>query len=155
MAGTTSEMQVRWSELRELIQGKKVALLAPDGVQIEGKATEVTSDSLIMRIEKTTDASTYPKGPAAIPRSAVSVIQFRTIEGKSRLLGAAALAGAGMLGGWATAEGVYYVSGEGEGVWHEPEGVDLILGVGGGAGALGYLLGRNADKREVYLKIVP
>jgi len=83
------------------------------------------------------------------------VIQLNELKGSKRALWSGVGAGAGVVGGWLLAEGVYHVSGEGQGLWAEPAGVGLILGLAGAGGVVGYFSGRSSDRIETYIKIIP
>jgi hypothetical protein len=85
----------------------------------------------------------------------VSVIQLNETKGPKRALWSSVGAGAGIVGGWLLAEGVYHVSGEGQGLWAEPAGAGLIVGLAGAGGAVGYFSGRSSDRVETYIKIIP
>ena len=115
----------------------------------------ITPDVLVLNITKSSDPTSHPKGKASIARSAVSVIQMNETKGSKRALWSSVGAGAGLVGGWLLSEGVYHVSGEGQGIWAEPAGVGLILGLASGGGAVGYFGGRSSDRVETYIKIVP
>lgn len=83
------------------------------------------------------------------------MIQMNEIKGSKRALWTSVGAGAGIVSGWLLAEGVYHVSGEGQGIWREPAGAGLILGLAGGGAALGYFTGRSSDRVETYIKVIP
>ncbi len=145
------EIEVSWSELSSYVTGQKVMIAALSGAMVEGRVTSVEPDGLVMNVTKTSDESKVAKGSQQIPRSQVTVIQLKTVEGSSRMLGAAIGAGGGAVGGWGIGEGVFHSSGEGTGA----EAAVWMLGMGAGGAAVGYLVGRNADTTITYLKIRP
>ena len=73
-------LQVRWSELKELIGGKKVALQLADGSKVEGRIGMVNADSLVFDVKKTSNLKDYPKGSIRIPRETVSRIEVRGLK---------------------------------------------------------------------------
>ena len=155
MAARKVELTLPWGELERYIGPRKIALVLPDGVHVVGKVMSITPDVLVLNITKSSDPTSHPKGKASIARSAVSVIQMNETKGSKRALWSSVGAGAGLVGGWLLSEGVYHVSGEGQGIWAEPAGVGLILGLASGGGAVGYFGGRSSDRVETYIKIVP
>ena len=74
LMGSDPEMrrQVRWSELKRLIGGKKVALQLTDGPRVEGRVKRVTEASIVLWVKRSSD---YPKGKSEIAREAVSRIE--------------------------------------------------------------------------------
>ena len=155
LAARKVEITLRWSELQPHIGQRNVALVLPDGVHLAGKVMEITPDGLVLNVAKSSDPKGHLKGTTRIARSAVSVIQLNEIKGSKRALWSSVGAGAGLVGGWLLAEGVYHVSGEGQGLWAEPAGIGLILGLAGAGGAAGYFGGRSSDRVETYIKIIP
>ena len=155
MAARKVELTLPWSELESHIGQRKIALVLSDGIHLVGKVMDITPDSLVLNVTKSSDATSHPKGRTSISRSAVLVIQLNETKGAKRALWSSVGAGAGLLGGWLLAEGVYHVSGEGQGFWAEPTGVGLTLGLAGAGGAVGYIGGRSSDRVETYIKIIP
>ena len=155
MAARKVELTLPWSGLEPQMRQRKIALVLPDGVHLVGKVMDITPEALVLNVTKSSDPTGHPKGKTSIARSAVSVIQLNETKGSKRALWSSVGAGAGIVGGWLLAEGVYHVSGEGQGLWAEPAGAGLILGLAGAGGAVGYFSGRSSDRVETYIKIVP
>ena len=155
LAARKVELALRWSELQPHIGQRHVALVLPGGVHLAGKVTEISPDGLVLNVTKSSDPKSHPKGKTPIARSAVSVIQLNETKGSKRALWSSVGAGAGLVSGWLLAEGVYHVRGEGQGLWAEPAGIGLVLGLAGAAGAAGYFGGRSSDRVETYIKIIP
>jgi hypothetical protein len=155
IAARKVELSLRWGEIEPHIGQRTIALVLPDGVHLVGKVMDITPDALVLNLTKSSDPKGHPKGKKSIARSAVSVIQLNETKGSKRALWSSVGAGAGLVGGWLLAEGVYHVSGEGQGLWAEPAGVGLILGLAGAGGAIGYFGGRSSDRVETYIKIIP
>ena len=154
MAARKVELALPWSQLAPVIDQRRIALVLPGGTHVEGKVIDVTGEALVLNVTKTSDSSAQPKGKTSIARSAVSVIRLNETKGSKRWLWTSVGGGAGAASGWLLAEGVYHVSGEGQGIWKEPAGAGLIMGLAGGGAALGYILGRSSDQVETYIKIV-
>lgn len=148
------ELALPWSQLAPVIQQRKIALVLPGGTHVEGKVIDVTAEALVLNVTKTSDSSAQPKGKTSIARSAVLAIRLNETKGPKRALWTSVGAGAGAASGWLLAEGVYHVSGEGQGIWSEPGGAGLLLGLAGGGAALGYIIGRSSDQVETYVRIV-
>ena len=132
-------LQVRWGELGKLIGGKAVALQLAEGARVKGRVRKVTWDSLVVKVNWSSNPAAYPKGQAEIPREAVSRIKVRNrkmvrIGGESRriFLTVGAFAGA-LVGSMA----VVIASQQFEG--SVPGGVYAVMvGVSTGAAVLAY-----------------
>jgi hypothetical protein len=155
MGARKVELSLRWGEIEPHIGQRTIALVLPDGVHLVGKVMDITPDALALNVTKSSDPKGHPKGKTSITRSDVTVIQFSETKGSKRALWSSVGAGAGLVGGWLLAEGVYHVSGEGQGLWVEPAGIGLILGLAGAGGATGYIGGRSSDRVETYIKVIP
>ncbi len=82
-------LQVQWGELGRLIDGEAVALQLAEGARVKGRVRKVTWDSLVVKVNWSSNPAVYPKGQAEIPREAVSRIKVRNrkmvrIGGESR-----------------------------------------------------------------------
>ena len=64
MLGSDPEkrLQVRWSELKQVIGGKKVTLQLAEGARVEGRIKKVTPISLDFKITKSSEWAAYPRG---------------------------------------------------------------------------------------------
>ena len=93
-------LQVRWGELGKLIGGKAVALQLADGARVKGRVGKVEATLLTIKVKKSSNPAAYPKGPAEIPREAVSRIEVRrsTYANQAREVGRIALTGAVFVG---------------------------------------------------------
>ena len=81
--------QVRLSELKKLIGGKKVTLQLTEGARLEGRIRKVTAPSLDFKVKKSSDPVAYPKGKIQIPIETVSRIEVRGLkENKVKRVGA-------------------------------------------------------------------
>ena len=75
MLGSDPEkrLQVRWSELKKVIRGKKVTLQLADGTQVKGgRVKRVKESSVVLWVKRSSD---YPKGQIEVAREAVSRIE--------------------------------------------------------------------------------
>ena len=75
-------LQVRWSELKTLIGGKKVTLHLAEGGKLEGRIRTVTPALLAFNVTKSSNLKDYPKGKIRIPRESVSRIEVRGLKEK-------------------------------------------------------------------------
>lgn len=82
LAGSDQQelLQVRWSELKTLIGGKKVTLQLAEGGKLEGRIGTVTPASLAFNVTKSSNLKDYPKGRIRIPRETVSRIEVRGLK---------------------------------------------------------------------------
>ena len=81
--------QVRLSELKKLIGGKKVTLQLTEGARLEGRIRKVTAPSLDFKVKKSSDPVDYPKGKIQIPIETVSRIEVRGLkENRAKRVGA-------------------------------------------------------------------
>ena len=86
VAAEPGQVRLKWDELSSRITDKKVALVLPDGTHVEGKAIGVEPDGLQMKVSKSSNRNTQPKGKHLIPRQAVSVIQVKEYRKTGRIL---------------------------------------------------------------------
>ena len=125
-----------WSEL-VIVVGHNVALSLPDGY-VEGKALAVTRDALEMDVQRTSNADTYPKGHATIPRPVVSVIRLRRSDNRAPRVASQTIGQAVVMGG-------LFGLGSRNGLRGSLRGVGVQIG----AAAAGAAIGRRLDNREV------
>jgi hypothetical protein len=136
--GATAELN--WSELAGAVKGKRVAIVLPDGVRVEGKVASVETDALSLEIGKSDDVVRYPKGRAWIPRASISTLEIRSRRGMWQAIGAGIGFGAGVpLCFFA----ITYANNEGG-----EAGGACAAALGGGA-ALGFALGSAAPGPKV------
>lgn len=96
-------LQIRGSDLGDLIRGRRVSIDLTEGARIEGRVQEVTAASLVVMVGKSSNPVVYPRGKAQVPRDAVSRIEVRGLKTKR---GARIAATAGTFFG--TLVGSYY-----------------------------------------------
>jgi hypothetical protein len=74
-------LELKWTELAPIIQGRRVELVLNQGPKIKGEAVVVRQDSLVMDVKKAPAGKTYQKGSAAIPRTAIRLIKLERTRG--------------------------------------------------------------------------
>ena len=73
-------LQVRWSELKNLIGGKLVTLQIAEGARLEGRIGTVNAASLVFKVRNSSNPKDYPKGEMQIPTETVSRIEVRGLK---------------------------------------------------------------------------
>src|ERR1700719_759682 len=75
-------LEVKWSELGSLLQGRNIRLTLPGGVTVGGEVIIVREDTLVLNVHKTSDSRAYPKGNATLPRESVTVVSMTETHGR-------------------------------------------------------------------------
>lgn len=144
-ADQSNEMSVPWSELGPLITGKKVSLVLPGAVHVQGEVIAVRADSLVLNVSKTADKQAYPKGRTEIPRSSVSVVERKRMpRNAGRIIGTVVGFVGGGIAGFFLAD--RYAVGR---------KAHVSYGTLAGTTALGYYLGHITDREVIYIKVIP
>jgi len=116
MLGSDPEerLQVRWSELKKLIGGKKVVLQLSDGARVDGRVHRVKKPSIVLWVKR---SSEYPKGKSEIAREAVSRIEARDLNVNlaARRAKKAALTVGAAVGALVGSTGLFIIAGPDEG----------------------------------------
>ena len=142
------QVKLKWSQLGEVVTGKKATLALTDGAILEGRVTTVGAESLAIEVKKTTHEQAHPKGQNSVPRRLVSVVRVKEIKGNRRAIGLAiGAAPTAVLGAFA------YQYTENEAGADTGTGAAIAGLVAGGAAA-GYFLGRSADTKVLVISIV-
>ena len=147
-AAREERIELKWSELGQAVAGRTVQMVLPDETSLKGPVLNVTSEVLEIQIKKTSNRKAYPKGRFSVPRSSVSVLQLRAVKGFWRAIGTAIGAGAAT-GAWTPV----LVSVSSLETLKSHEGAVVFVTIAG-AGAVGYVVGREADKRVTIITIV-
>jgi len=127
-------VELRWSELAPLIQGRRVELTLGDGAKLRGEAVVVREDSIVM-------------ANASIPRESVSLIKVDKSRGSwGRKLGTVI----GVVSGIVAGAYVSAVSTD-----SAATGIPIFLGVSSAGTLGGYFVGRGIDKRSILIKVIP
>lgn len=145
-SSAADKRDVRWSELAAVAEGKKIALVLPDGAELRGRVTAVQADTLVLDVSKTSDKTAHPKGSATLPRSSVRSFTVGRTGWKWRAIGTAIGLGGGLAAGVFINE---YSHNEGDGA---PAAVAAAIAV---PAALGYLGGWAADRGTVTYQVIP
>jgi L-lactate permease len=145
--------QLTWSGLPAVI-GKNVRIVMPDGSVIEGLATAVEPEALVLQVRKTNRGSNYAKGSLPVPRASLKTLQVADSRIAGRVIGVtfgAALGVAAGLGAAITASGQGFL-GPSEPKKGRAAGfavVAVALPVGG------YFLGKKVDTQWKTIAIAP
>ena len=153
IAQAETRTELTWSELPSLI-GKNVRIVMPDGGMIQGLATAVEPDALVLQVRKTNQGSNYAKGSLPVPRASLKTLQVADSRIAGRVIGVGVGAGLGVVAAWVAA---FMSSGDGFLGPSEPKkgraagfaAVAVGLPIGG------YFLGKKADTRWKTIAIVP
>jgi hypothetical protein len=134
------DLRVSWLDLPAFTNGKTIALVLPDGSNLQGKVIGAEASQLIFKVSKTSNVQSYPKGNVTIPRASVRSFSMNRSGALWKAVGSVIGLGAGL----AVAVPVNaYSHNEGDGA---PLAVALIIIV---PVVLGFLIGRSADKKTV------
>ena len=143
-----SPQRLKWDQLSTIV-GKTVSVAMPDAAIISGTATAVEADALVVRVAKTTNAKTCPKGSACrVPRATLRVMEMRTKTSRYRIIGTAAGAVAGLAGGGVA---VLAIGGAAK---NNNKAAAAGAGIVGAFVASGYLVGNASDQRSTTIEII-
>ena len=73
-------LEVRWSELKNLIGDKLVTLQIAEGGRLEGRIRRVNAASLVFSVKNSSNPTAYPKGEIQIPGESISRIEVRGLK---------------------------------------------------------------------------
>lgn len=152
MLGSDPEkrLQVRWSELKKVIGGKKVTLQLAEGARVKGRVKRVKESSVVLWVKRSSD---YPKGQIEVAREAVSRIEALDVNANlvARRAKKAALTVGAVVGALVGTVALNYVWGSGQG----SGAPSLWAGIGIGS-ALAVLINLPRGSRDVtVIKILP
>ena len=142
-------LQVRWSELKKLIGGKKVVLQLSDGARVEGRVHRVTEPSIVLWVKRSWD---YPKGKSEIARQAVSRIEARDLNVNlaARRAKKAALTVGAAVGALVGSTGLFIIAGPDEG-----SGAPAIWGGVAIGSAVAVLMNLPRSRDVTLIEILP
>lgn len=89
LAAKEEQLELKWSELGQVVTGKKVTMALTDGAIIEGRMLDVGLDALLIDVKETSNPQSYPKGQNSVRRSLASVIRLKEVRGNWRAIGTA------------------------------------------------------------------
>lgn len=143
-ASNKEQRQTTWEGLSAVI-GQKVRLVMPDGARIQGKATALEVDALVVEIRKSSNKATYPKGKFLVPRATLKAVDVDRPTVKWRIVGVVVGGGTGvLLGVLAKAAG------------NASTALQVVFGAGAVAVPVaGYFMGRAADRHTITYVIAP
>ena len=146
-AGKESK-ELAWAELAPAIAGKKIQLILPGGVAIQGNVLGVEPEALRLDVTKTSEKKAIRKGENSIPRPAVSTICISRHTKRWRLLLTPGLPGALVLAMTVALTHQRYVP--------DPRKVAPIgMAVTASSTVAGYYVGKHLDRQELTeIKIV-
>jgi hypothetical protein len=155
LAAPAVQLEVRWSQLQPVIEGRQISIRLTDGVTVEGKHSSPQADALSMQVTKTSDATKHPMGATNLPRSELAQLTLKRHCGwKGRTIG---LITGGAIA--AVAAGILHAEAKNEvGGWSS---ASAGVAAAGGAGAIGigYLIGWLRDsagsRPEQVVRILP
>lgn len=140
-------IELKWGELRPILEGQRFQLVLPDGTAIKGEAVTVREDALVVDVMGTSNAKAFAKGSASIPRSSVTLIQVERRRGSwGRNLGTVV----GVLSGVVLGGYVAAVATDSAGA-----GIPTFLGIAAAGTVGGYYIGKSIDKKVTLVKVVP
>ncbi len=139
---SVSSSETKW--FREMLSGQRINAFLADGTQLRGRVKEVQDGLLTVDIKKSIGPSSVPRGLHNIPMNRLSTVQFTRYKGKKRAL----LGALFFVGGYGLAAGIIEAR---EGY----TGTRTAAAIGGWAGmtTIGYLWGRNKDKKNITVKL--
>jgi hypothetical protein len=147
-AAAKQRKELAWAELGPAIAGKKISLVLPGGVEIQGNVLGVEPESLRLDVTRTSNKKAIRKGETSIPRPAVSAIRISRYTKRWRLLLTPGLPGALMLAMAGAVAGQRYAP--------DPRVVIPVgVGVTASSAIAGYYIGKHLDSQELTeIKIV-
>jgi hypothetical protein len=142
----TRPLELKWNELAPTIQGHAVELTLSGGTKVTGDVAAIRDEAMVLDVKKTTDAKTYPKGNAAIPRASIQLVKLKRSGAWGKTLGTTL----GVLSGVVVGG---YVAGTTQN--DVGPGVAVFLVIASAMSVGGYFLGRGADQRSTTIRVVP
>jgi hypothetical protein len=129
-SASQEQHHVTWDALAVVV-GQNVRIIMPDGSRIEGRATELQADALVVEIRKTTNKAAYPKGKFLVPRATLKALDVERNTQYWRIAGVSAGLGVGIL------------------VWAAGSRSPVYGVAAAAVPVAGYFLGRVADQRTI------
>ncbi|MBK5292299.1 MAG: hypothetical protein JJE04_11550 [Acidobacteriia bacterium] len=143
--GAEKPLELKWGELAAIVSGHMVEVTVNEG-KVKGEAIAIRDDTLVVNVSKTS-APGYSKGSAVIPKNAITLIKVqreRSTWGRTLGTVVGVVAGLGV-GGYTAA----HVDSGGGGV------VAVLVAVTSGIAVLGYYAGKQLDRRQTTIRILP
>ena len=124
--------------LRDLLIRKQINVSFVDSTHLEGRVKELESAQLVVDVKKSTGPSPVPLGLQGVPMGRISTVKFTRYQGDERT----------RLATWFALGAIPLVAGLGVG-----DSTSASAGALVGMGILGYLWGRQKDKKSVTVEI--
>lgn len=137
-------LELKWSELANMVVGHKVAITLTDDLIVGGEVASVRDDSIVLDVTSPTKG--FPRGNGVVPRAAIQLISLEKTKGAvGRTVGTTLGILMGMPLGALAAD---KVGGTGQ------RATTFFL-LSGATSTVGYYLGRELDRRITQIKIIP
>ncbi len=145
-AAESRPLELKWTELAPTVQGHSAELTLSDGTKVTGEVAAIREDTMVVDVKKTSNAKTYPKGNASVPRGSIQLVKLKRSSAWGKGIGIALGVLAGMtLGGYVAAKTQNDAG----------PAIAVFLVISGAVAVGGYLLGRTADQHSTTIRIVP
>ncbi len=144
-------MHVKWEGLTVVV-GNTVSIAMPGGAVINGKATGVESDALVVDVQKTSDRTAYPKGAVRVPRATLHRFEMQTKGKVGRIVGTPVGFAVGFTAGVGAAIGIGggFLRNDNQGA-----ATAALIGIAAAGTVGGYFLGNSIDKHWTAIEILP
>jgi hypothetical protein len=136
-------VRLQWRDLDRLTRGRSISLVLPSGIELGGIVASVEKEELILDVRKTSNKQAYPKGRATVPRPEVK--RCRVVTKNSHTW-------AGVGGGIGAAIGTLVAIPVAQCCSSPAKSAALAIAI---PAAVGYLLGREADRAVMDIIIEP
>src|SRR5450755_1943511 len=141
LAGSEQQRQTTWEGLSAIV-GQKVLVVMPDGARLEGRATAVEVDALVVEIRKSSNQAAYPKGKFLVPRATLRAVDVDHPTVHWRVLCVSIGAGLGLLSA--------SLARASTGGFIKSHALETVFAIGAGGIPVGaYLIGRAAGRRTI------
>jgi hypothetical protein len=147
-AGASSDvLELRWSELPPLLQGRRVDVTLTDGTTIRGDVLAVRDEELVVDVRRASRGVQDAHRQGNVPRTSVSIIRFqRSGSSWGRNLGTVI----GVLTGVVVGAYVAATTTDSAGA-----GIPTFLAVASGFTLAGYYSGRHLDRTVSTIRVMP
>lgn len=146
LATAASVINVKWEGLGIVIN-KTVSIAMPDGKVVIGKVLAVTPETLVVDVNRTSDARAYPLGSTRVPRTNLRRLELQTKRSVFRPVGTLLGVVVGM------AVGAYVGAAHHNGLSDAGPIIALTCGGGAAGAGLGYAVGDTLAKHWTPVEI--
>jgi hypothetical protein len=147
-AGRSSDvLELRWSELSPLIQGRRVDVTMTDGATVRGDVLAVRDEALVIDVRRASGGAQDAHRQGNVPRTLVSLIRLeRSGSSWGKNLGTVI----GVLTGVVVGGYVAATATDSAGA-----GIPTFLAVASGFTLAGYYSGRHIDRTVTTIRVIP